>query len=44
MAAKLTSWGLCPRGDESALERVVALLGPVAVSVNAAPRTFQLYQ
>lgn len=44
VSARLTSWGLCPRGDESTLERVVALLGPVAVSVNAAPHTFQLYQ
>ncbi|XP_077296079.1 cathepsin L4 [Arctopsyche grandis] len=41
--AKVTSWGLSPRGDEAALERAVALLGPIGVSINAAPRTFQLY-
>ncbi|CAH1158653.1 unnamed protein product [Phyllotreta striolata] len=39
----LTSWAVLPARDERALEVAVAKIGPVAVSINASPDTFQLY-
>ncbi|XP_076175590.1 cathepsin L4 isoform X2 [Ptiloglossa arizonensis] len=40
----VTSWAVLPARDERALEAVVATVGPVAASINASPKTFQLYQ
>ncbi|CAG5058243.1 unnamed protein product [Parnassius apollo] len=37
-------WATLPSGDEAALERALATIGPLAVAVNAAPITFQLYR
>ncbi|KAE8573862.1 Cat1 [Halyomorpha halys] len=37
------TWGVLPYGDEEALKKAVATVGPLAVSVNANPDTFQLY-
>ncbi|XP_012136370.1 cathepsin L4 isoform X2 [Megachile rotundata] len=39
----VTSWAVLPARDEKALEAAVATIGPIAASVNASPRTFQLY-
>lgn len=40
----ITSWAVLPARDEKALEAAVATIGPIAASVNASPKTFQLYQ
>jgi len=40
----ITSWAILPARDERALEIAVATIGPIAASINASPRTFQLYQ
>jgi len=34
---------ILPQSDEHALKAAVALIGPISVSVNASPKTFQLY-
>lgn len=39
----VTSWAIMPSRDEKAIQAAVAHIGPVAVSINATPRTFQLY-
>nr|XP_034189227.1 cathepsin L1 [Osmia lignaria]XP_034189228.1 cathepsin L1 [Osmia lignaria]XP_034189230.1 cathepsin L1 [Osmia lignaria] len=39
----ITSWAVLPARDEKALEAAVATIGPIAASVNASPKTFQLY-
>ncbi|XP_031777893.1 cathepsin L1-like isoform X1 [Nasonia vitripennis] len=39
----VTSWAILPARDERALEAAVATIGPIAASINAGPRTFQLY-
>ncbi|XP_043253123.1 procathepsin L [Colletes gigas] len=39
----ITSWAVLPARDERALEAAVATIGPVAASINASPKTFQLY-
>ncbi|KYN10542.1 PREDICTED: cathepsin L1-like [Trachymyrmex cornetzi] len=39
----ITSWAILPARDEKALEIAVATIGPVAASINASPKTFQLY-
>ncbi|XP_050518901.1 procathepsin L [Diabrotica virgifera virgifera] len=39
----ITSWAVLPARDEQALEVALAKVGPVAASINASPRTFQLY-
>ncbi|XP_017466464.1 PREDICTED: cathepsin L1 [Rhagoletis zephyria] len=39
----VTSWAILPAKDEKAIEAAVAHIGPVPVSINATPRTFQLY-
>ncbi|KAG6448277.1 hypothetical protein O3G_MSEX005414, partial [Manduca sexta] len=35
-------WATIPSGDERAMERVLAAVGPLAVGINASPYTFQL--
>ncbi|XP_013168604.1 PREDICTED: cathepsin L1-like [Papilio xuthus] len=37
-------WAALPARDEAAVERALANIGPLAVAVNAAPLTFQLYR
>ncbi|XP_023168547.1 cathepsin L1 [Drosophila hydei] len=39
----VTSWAILPANDEKAIQAAVAHIGPVAVSINATPKTFQLY-
>lgn len=39
----VTSWNILPPKAEDALKVICATVGPLAVSINAAPRTFQLY-
>ncbi|XP_071863674.1 cathepsin L4 isoform X1 [Bombus fervidus] len=39
----ITSWAVLPARDEKTLEAAVATIGPIAASVNASPKTFQLY-
>ncbi|XP_024868028.1 cathepsin L1 [Temnothorax curvispinosus] len=39
----ITSWAILPARDEKALEIAVATIGPIAASINASPKTFQLY-
>ncbi|XP_063992441.1 cathepsin 8-like isoform X2 [Diachasmimorpha longicaudata] len=43
-AANVSSWAILPAQDERALEAAVATIGPIATSINASPKTFQLYQ
>lgn len=40
----ITSWAVLPARDEKVLEAAVATIGPIAASINASPKTFQLYQ
>lgn len=40
----ITSWTILPARDEKALEAAVVTIGPLAASINASPKTFQLYQ
>ncbi|KAK2587440.1 hypothetical protein KPH14_003150 [Odynerus spinipes] len=39
----ITSWAVLPARDEKALQAAVATVGPIAASINASPKTFQLY-
>lgn len=39
----VTSWAVLPTKDEKAIEAAVAHIGPIPISINASPRTFQLY-
>ncbi|KAJ8952545.1 hypothetical protein NQ314_007514, partial [Rhamnusium bicolor] len=39
----ITTWAVLPARDERALEIAVAKIGPIAISINASPHTFQLY-
>ncbi|KAL0121571.1 hypothetical protein PUN28_006830 [Cardiocondyla obscurior] len=39
----ITSWAILPARNEKALEIAVATIGPIAASINASPKTFQLY-
>ncbi|XP_030379623.1 cathepsin L1 [Scaptodrosophila lebanonensis] len=39
----VTSWAILPPNDENAIQAAVTHIGPVAVSINATPKTFQLY-
>ncbi|XP_015112300.1 cathepsin L1 [Diachasma alloeum] len=41
--ANISSWAILPARDERALEAAVATIGPIATSINASPKTFQLY-
>lgn len=42
--ANISTWAILPARDEKAMQVAVAKIGPVAVSINASPHTFQLYQ
>ncbi|XP_017120733.1 procathepsin L [Drosophila elegans] len=39
----VTSWAILPVHDEQAIQAAVTHIGPVAISINATPKTFQLY-
>ncbi|XP_011194246.1 procathepsin L [Zeugodacus cucurbitae] len=39
----VTSWAVLPAKDEKSIEAAVAHIGPIPISINASPRTFQLY-
>lgn len=39
----ISTWAILPARDEQALATALATIGPVAVSINAAPKSFQLY-
>ncbi|XP_016964724.1 procathepsin L [Drosophila biarmipes] len=39
----VTSWAILPVRDEQAIQAAVTHIGPVAISINATPKTFQLY-
>lgn len=39
----VSSWAILPTKDENSIETAVAHIGPVAVSINATPKSFQLY-
>lgn len=41
--ANVTEWAILPARDERALEAAVATIGPIAASINASPKSFQLY-
>lgn len=41
--ANISSWAILPARDEAALKTTIATIGPVAVSINASPKSFQLY-
>jgi len=40
----VTSWAILPVRDEQAIQAAVTHIGPVAISINASPKTFQLYR
>ncbi|KAM3959887.1 LOW QUALITY PROTEIN: cathepsin S-like [Aphomia sociella] len=42
--ARPRRWAMIPPGDEEGMERALATIGPLAVGINAAPFTFQLYR
>ncbi|XP_041983703.1 cathepsin L-like [Aricia agestis] len=44
VSARPRRWATLPAGDERAIERALATIGPMAVAVNAEPFTFQLYR
>lgn len=39
----VTSWAILPRRDELSMKKAIALVGPIPISINARPTTFQLY-
>ncbi|XP_055714478.1 procathepsin L-like [Phlebotomus papatasi] len=39
----VSNWAILPSGSEMALAVAVATVGPIAVSINASPKSFQLY-
>ncbi|VVC27036.1 Peptidase C1A, papain C-terminal [Cinara cedri] len=41
--AQVTKISILPPYDEHILKAAVALIGPISVSINASPKTFQLY-
>jgi C1A family cysteine protease len=43
VVANISSWAILPPKDEMSLRAAIYQVGPVAVSINAAPQSFQLY-
>ncbi|KAL1140760.1 hypothetical protein AAG570_000690 [Ranatra chinensis] len=43
VAVNITKWAILPARDEETMKAAVATLGPIPVSINASPRTFQFY-
>lgn len=41
--ANITKWAILPKKNEDALKTAIALVGPVPISINAHPYSFQLY-
>lgn len=39
----ITSWAILPSRNENIMKAVLNEVGPIAVSINASPKTFQLY-
>jgi C1A family cysteine protease len=39
----ITSWSVLPSKNEDIMKAVLNEIGPIAISINAAPKTFQLY-
>uniref|UniRef100_A0A336KK13 cathepsin L n=1 Tax=Culicoides sonorensis TaxID=179676 RepID=A0A336KK13_CULSO len=39
----VTTWAILPPRQEELLQLAVATIGPIPISINAAPRSFQLY-
>lgn len=39
----ISSWSILPARNENIMKAVLNEVGPIAVSINAAPKTFQLY-
>lgn len=39
----ITDWAILPRRDEESMKKAIALVGPIPISINAKPVTFQLY-
>lgn len=39
----ITNWAILPARDEDSIKLAVATVGPIAISINASPKTFQLY-
>ncbi|CRK94177.1 CLUMA_CG007693, isoform A [Clunio marinus] len=39
----ITSWAILPRKNENVMKAILNEVGPIAVSINASLRTFQLY-
>lgn len=39
----ITSWAILPARNENVMKAILNEVGPIAVSINAAPKTFQLY-
>lgn len=40
----ISSWSILPPKDEDVLGVALAQIGPLPVSINASPKTFQLYR
>lgn len=39
----ITSYKSIPYRDEESLKKAIALVGPIPISINASPRSFQTY-
>lgn len=39
----VSNWAILPRRDEESMKKAIALVGPIPISINARPVTFQLY-
>lgn len=41
--ANVTRWAILPLKNEDAMKKAIALEGPIPISINAHPVSFQLY-
>lgn len=39
----ITDWAILPQKNEDAMAKAIAKYGPIAISINAHPTSFQLY-